>query len=238
MTQYDPHSDLDWMRRIRSPTGRHLLGLSDRVDRVRNWIDEQQAEQAWNTDKPATQRKDEDCSGTVTGRFDGKNPPQSQRTSMAPLGARGEAVNNVSKLESMRPTVGELEERLFAQARTIIQCNNLLDTKDKQLAALQAGLRSMITLAESAERQMNDVRNKNTELELRIQSKTVTIPNMEERLKNQASTISSFERKSVEHDTHVDEAYKRGVREGKTEAREEFLHGARQSKKGKAFTTD
>ena len=82
------------------------------------------------------------------------------------------------------------------------------------------------------ERQMNDVRNKNTALEALI----IT-------LRKQSDNHRQFgESAYAGRQAAIDEAYQRGLREGKTEARTEYLHGftdgTAYNPNDKAFTSD
>ena len=226
MAEYDPHSDIDAIR-SNLLTVQVRFGMRDMIDRVRNYIDDQQAEQDWNTDKP--------------------------------LGARGEAVNNISKLESMRPTVEELEQRLFSQAQTItsqrkqladyakrvqrvkdmynVQATDgnwdhsahmfgmfvgvdvamaaLFDEHEPNQRSYPNACRVECTFQQAlkdAVRQMNDVRNKNTALEISNRE-------LREAMTNHSKFAEGARRS---RQAAINDAYTKGVNEGRAEARQEY----------------
>ena len=226
MTTYDPHNDLDKLAtHLSAIHGTAVKFPKQALDRVRNWIDETMIETRWN---------------------EGKHPLDREIA----FGARGEAVNRTgndlrsailrlqTRCNNQRTSLEDWADR-YDQVRSMYDVQKHEDNRNANehmygmYVALELAMATLdkrdvawlpyegdsgevklferaASVVADAERQMNDVRNKNTELEQRIMI-----------LRH---TNFGLSRDTIDKQLAIDEAYNRGVREGKTEAREEYLH--------------
>ena len=212
---YDPHIDLDIIRG-RLTFAQRAAGFQDVVDRIRNWIDEA----AWNTDQKFTDQ-------AVAEKMIRDVPFRTR------INEESGGLYDMPRKESERRhgVYTEVTPAQELQAlREMVKDRNKLQTTITTLTRLLGGM-------ESVERQMNDVRNKNTELEINNRD----LYTLNQRLAEQCSNHRKFGESAHEgRQAAIDEAYNRGVREGRTEARDEYANRPRSDVEMglKAFNTD
>ena len=281
---YDPHSDLDFLDR-NITFAQRTMGYKDTLDRIRNWIDETQIEMRWNAGQPAKQETAPIGAKHVHKPIFATIPPKREEELRTADDIRGlrqlnkdyqerhaRDINRVNQVRSMfdvqkHPGNRNASENMYGMYMGLELAMSCLD--DRDFRPLEYGGDKTTT---PLERQMNDVRNKNTALEehnrdmramfeeaiadWKRKNETLHRSNIALRSSNASLNMrcetqsKSIEQLSAQCQNYkefgesahkgrqeaIDEAYQLGLREGKTEARQE--HAYRTPEKPNSWLTD